>query len=161
MIAIGVHLALACRLLLGLAQTDASQSETALKSVEQNVLVVRHGVALLAPQPGPTHVARSAAPGITPEEAEALNRLADLGLITIRKPRTDARPSWAYRPKVYGGYHAKPQWTYHGRAGWLYNGQTGWRYRPEPDWAESPGAVQRLLQQLPTAGENWYVTRWQ
>ncbi len=133
------------------------------KSVENTVLVVRHGQAQAASsepsgtKPIPTPTVETP----DPRDVQAINELSDLGLVSIRAKVYDPRPSWTYKPKAFQGYHPKPEWSYHERAGWNYDAASGWRYRREPDWAQQPGAVQKLLRELPTQGQTWYITRWQ
>ena len=133
------------------------------QSVEHNVLVVRHGPAPVASSE--TIVAKltpsTTAETLDPRDIQVINEVSDLGLLTIRAKVSDPRPSWTYKPKTFQGYHPKPEWSYHGRAGWNYDAASGWRYRREPDWALQPGAVQKLLRELPTQGQTWYITRWQ
>lgn len=134
--------------------SQASSAPT--QEVQHDILVVRHGMAQAA------QARTAAAPVVldtSPDEL-VLADLADLGLIHIR-PLAQNGPSWKYKPKQYFGYHAKPDWTYQRAAGWRYSAQSGWRLRPEPAWSLRPGGVNALLEQLPTHGRNWRVTRWQ
>lgn len=128
------------------------------QEVQHGVLVVRHGVA-----ERPRIETKPAARAATREEIALaqLAGLADLGLIHIRPIATESGPSWKYKPATYHGYHAKPDWSYQSDAGWQYRGANGWRLYPQPAWTLRPGAVNALLTQLPTSGDNWRVTRWE
>lgn len=169
----------------------APAAETSQTSAEKQVTVVRHGAVVVgatAPvdsdldevsvlKPDGVEVVRreqvirtaiKKSPTSSSREAEAMKaklrllaELADMGLMEIRSVPPRVGPVRKWRPKVYHGYHAKPNDSYHRRPDWQYNDATGWRYREEPAWSDRPGAVYAVLRQLPMRGPGWVVGDWE